>query len=245
MAKPDPESVLDHFKVWEIEPQPAAHTIRVQGQFDRAARPTRTEQRAWLANPVKKNGSALLHPEWHLTGYALEQVPDQPKRWVVLTNQFHRKPVEWHLTDPAMILLPASKVLEGRPPPYPTELDHFVCYLVVGAEPVTQKVVLVDQFDELREEKKEEIARFEPAFFCVPVLKTEDGKEPPREHRLVQPDAHLALYDLTPTTEFKRRVFTQDQFGRGELDVTRSLMLAVPSTKVRWGQGDSQPTAAG
>jgi hypothetical protein len=232
----DPESVLDHFKIWKVKRKEFSRDVTLKGQFDSKTMPAALETVEWLANPVSKNDGKILNEKAHLVGYFLKQPSEQPARWVVIKNQFHLKPIHWRLTDPAVLLVPASKVHSGEPPKPPADLDHFECYIVAGGEAAGQHFILEDQFD-LKRGKSEKISKVEPAFFCVPVSKNGE--------RIVNPAAHLALYDITPRTPYVTRVITRDQFGVLELEVEESLMVGVPTEKVEWGEGGAQPEGAG
>jgi hypothetical protein len=57
---------------------------------------------------------------------------------------------------------------------------------------------------------------------------------------LINVDMYLALYDMAPKADSGKppiKVTTRDQFGVLELTVEESLLLAVPSVKIRWAEG--------
>jgi len=63
----------------------------------------------------------------------------------------------------------------------------------------------------------------------VPVVKRHDGKIT----EIQNPRDHLTVYRITPKAyELKRTL--KNQFGKWEVVVTRSVMLAVPSQKLKW-----------
>jgi hypothetical protein len=221
------EERVDHFKIWKVEKLTFQRPVRLKGQFDQAPWQTQVESIEYVANPVEKNDKPIRFRSRHLVAYFLRQSEEGgPRRWVTFTNQFGA--ARWRLTDPALLLLPASKVLDGDPPEPPGGLDHFLCYIVRQTSPVAGPIKLIDQFDR-RRDAVERIQQLDPAFFCVPVEK--DGK--PRVH----PEVHLALYDLDPGTSLDQAITvrTRDQFGARTLKATQSLLLAVPSTKTDWG----------
>jgi hypothetical protein len=231
-----PESKLEHFKIWLVAEKEFRREVKLLGQFDEERRKTEhLENLVWLANPVKKERK-VENEKSHLVGYNLAQ-PEKPgpERWVILTNQFHqaKERTKWTLGDAAVLLVPASKVAKGEPPP-PTDIDHFECYVVKGPKAFDRAVRLEDQIDKKRD-RVEEIKKLEPAFFCVPVSK--DGG------KIVHPDVHLALYDLEPRVKLKEPLnyTTRDQFRTFELRVLESVMLAVPSQKLDWGPRKGRP----
>ncbi len=229
----EPESKLDHFKIWLVKEKEFSRDVTLEGQFDEEVKKQKhLEKVVWIANPVKKKSFAPRRESAHLVGYYLTPPKNPgPQRWVILSNQFHKEQdrTKWTLGDPELLLLPASKVEKGDPPPPPTDLDHFECYVVKNATSIDEAFKLEDQFDK-KLKKIEEIKKIEPAFFCVPVSKN-GGKR-------VNPHVHLALYDITPRVDINDApisVIARDQFGKLELKVLESLMLAVPSQKLDSG----------
>ncbi|HUD89178.1 MAG TPA: hypothetical protein VMR17_22215 [Xanthobacteraceae bacterium] len=222
----------NHFKIWKVTTKTAGRGVTLRGQFDKLNQDAVLQTVEWLANPVKKNDEAVGDPKQHLVGYSLKTAP-APKRWVILSNQFHKPKDQtlWHLGDLAALLVPASKVYQGDAPQPPTDLDHYACYVVEQPQAFAQGVVLEDQFD-VRLKRLEKIAKLEPAFFGVPVSKNGE--------KLINVDMHLALYDIAPKADSGKppiKVITRDQFGVLELTVEESLMLAVPSEKLKWAEG--------
>ena len=50
-------------------------------------------------------------------------------------------------------------------------------------------------------------------------------------------EAHLAIYRITPR-KLEKPVRARDQFGRHQLHVYRSVLLAAPSKKLNWKAED-------
>lgn len=228
---------INHYKFWKIRSRKTERPVTVTGQFD--------EQRWWdvtlcaptlLGNPVEKyhrqhQPAPVPHPRLHLTAYPI-YVP-QPRRVVVLTNQFSQgDPATWYLGAAVLLLVPAGKGEGDEIPPLPERGDHYVGYQVLNPQRFPVEAVLVDQFDR-HLGRKEEIRELEPALFCVPVQKRH-GK--PDARPLWFPLAHLALYNIRPNDEIPPiPVTTADQFHRDEhVDAYESVMLGVPSYKHSW-----------
>ena len=237
-AVPAPEDQVDHFKIWKVAKVAFNRQVMLKSQFDKTADgeekppwPAHIESLEYIANPVMKNDRPRLDPNTHLLAYFLKQSEKPgPRRWVTLSNQFG--PSRWRLTDPVFLLVPAGKKFDSDPPPPAGRLDHFLCYLVRQTQAVDKPLTLVDQFDEKRN-AVERITKVEPAFFCVPVAK--DAKP------INNPNVHLAVYDITPTTRLKDAITvrTLDQFPPARtLTVTESILLAVPSQKTDFGPDD-------
>ena len=243
---PDPETIIDHFKIWQVERRESSWKtfLPLKDQFTErdkqklAGCPVVLE---WIANPVEKNGKKILHPEWHLTGWRLKFEPEKPPApagFVAIHNQFTSKEgVRWHLGPPQYLLVPAGKGYNPKEPPEDlgkakVKFDHYLCYPIL--KPVAEKrpVTLVDQFDK-KLDKPERIEEIVPRFLGVPVAKGGDAK-------IFQPDPHLAIYEINPRTTLpagKIKITTNDQFGPNrDVPVIASLLLAVPSTKV-WHKG--------
>lgn len=231
-----PESVLDHFKGWEVHEKPFEHAVTLRDQFTPTDSKLSAHVRSiqWILNPVRKNGSKLHYPHTHLTGYLIALDHPVKPHIVHIKNQFTKGEwVEWHLVQPDHLLLPASKLLGDKeiPPSIPKEVDHFLCYRV-DAPSLETKKVLEDQFDVLLK-KKEEIAHLNPRFLAVSAKKLSDG-----HIELLHPEAHLAIYAISPQLAAPVKppllISTHDQFNKWKgLTVVRSLFLAVPSLK-KW-----------
>jgi hypothetical protein len=239
MPVPDPETVVDHFKIWETAKRDSDWTsfLRLLDQFLRReerrleGRPSQIE---WIANPVEKNGKSNLHEELHLTGWKMRFQGDNkaPTGRVSIKDQFHKRDwVEWNLGKPQYLLVPAGKNIGSEKPDDPgaKKIDHYLCYEVTKAKTVTKDITLKDQFD-IKFDRIEEITKLEPKFLGVPVRK--GGSE-----KLVHEDVHLTIYALTPqftipADDFK--ITTNDQFRVcTDLGVIKSLYLAVPALK-KW-----------
>lgn len=219
--------MVEHFKIWVVEQVESVRGVKLQGQFDRDnAWGATTDSIQLLGNPVNKNHHGIQDARSHLVGYRVKADVPQPRRWVDLNNQFGTE--HWVLADPAILLLPAHKTFPPQsPPPLDQTIDHYICYTVVEGQRRPQPCTLQDQFDQ-RLQREERIDEIKPALFGVPISKN-GGK-------IVDPDSHLAIYDILPQDELKPpfTVLTLDQFRSGRLTALRSVMLAVPSKKLGW-----------
>ncbi len=241
----DPETIIDHFKIWQVERResPWKTFLPLKDQFtDRekqklAGCPAVLE---WIANPVEKNGKKILHPELHLTGWRMRFEPTNPPApagFVEIHNQFTSKEgIRWHLGPPQYLLVPAGKGYSAKEPPKDpgqakVKFDHYLCYPILKPVPEKRPVILKDQFDQ-KLDKPERLEEIIPRFLGVPVAKGEG--------RIFQPDPHLAIYEIVPRTKIppgKIKITTNDQFGiNRDVTVIESLLLAVPSTKI-WHKG--------
>jgi hypothetical protein len=157
-----------------------------------------------------------------LNWYFLKQKQAEPRRTIRFHNQFGQHSVD--IGFPKFLLVPAQKLSdEGNV--FPVSLDHYKCYEVIkiNSMPHLPRLILDDQF--VSEEK---VQVKNPRFFCVPVSKHLPGTTP--EDRIMNPDDHLAIYDITSELS-QRKIKVKDQFGGRVLRVTRSVMLAVPTEK--------------
>lgn len=71
----------------------------------------------------------------------------------------------------------------------------------------------------------------DPYGFAVPVKKEHQGKVFPIHNE----KGHLTLYRINPRCA-KQTKLVRDQFGKGYLQIFRSILLAVPSVKVKWNE---------
>ena len=62
---PNPETVLDHYKIWQVKPQKFGRNAAFLDQFfsnPQSPLHAQVDSLQWICNPVIKNGSRLLHP---------------------------------------------------------------------------------------------------------------------------------------------------------------------------------------
>ena len=232
-AGSSPAFHLDHFKFWKVKSIPFEAGIALKGQFDKDGWRARVRSLEYLGNPVDKNAEGIQNEKLHYLGYVIETGP-QPKRSVTLRNQLTvSEPngvVTWTIGPPTLLLNPAAKShVIITPPPSPPDGSHFACYRVLDPKPLGPPIRLSDQFDKKRE-KIEQITKLLPVFFCVPVVKTHDGKESP----ILDEKTHLAIYRIDPQDAFAISVMAVDQFGVKSPSSEHSEMLAVPSLKLAW-----------
>jgi hypothetical protein len=229
---PPPPPPRDHFKFWKVKPVETSVTVLLMGQFDKEQWwEAKVRTADYLGNPVDKNGEGIPDPKLHLVAYSIAAKPE-PMRTVALKNQLTKgEPngmANWRLGQPALLLVPADKKLDGKPEP-PPRGDHFVCYQVLDPKPFKRGLRLVDQFDQ-RQKKIEEIRELTPAYFCVPVQKNyKDRKEP-----IIDPVNHIAIYKINPPESYPIMAMTWDQFAPQKLNVLNSELLGVPSLKGSW-----------
>lgn len=103
------------------------------------------------------------------------------------------------------------------------ELDHFKCYISRDLTSANEPVMLRDQFGPAQ-------ARVLTVLrFCNPVEKTtQDGTVTP----IKDPNAHLAIYRISPQPLVPRTVIVSNQFGDAQrLEVAQAAALAVPTKK--------------
>jgi hypothetical protein len=218
---------LDHFKIWKVQAhQMKPIVVQLKGQFDKSPWKAEVRSLEYLGNPVDKNKEGIHDKYLHYVAYAI-RAEQQPARAIQVQNQFTgEKWEEWRLAQPAWLLVPADKKLQGKPE-NPPKGDHFVCYAADNGNLLQKPVTLSDQFDQ---GKIEEIKELKARFFCVPVTKQREGHQP---EPIINADTHLAVYAIQPPRAYPKPVWTNDQFGVQELKVIRSEFLAVPSLK-KW-----------
>lgn len=97
--------------------------------------------------------------------------------------------------------------------------NHFKCYSVEG-ENLNQTVNLVDQFGNVTTSVRV------PKLLCNPADKNGEG--------IPNPLAHLVCYTIKDLTHPPQTpdVLVNNQFGEAQLDVIKSQLLCVPSTKL-------------
>jgi len=192
-----------------------------------------------LGTPVDKNHEGIPDAATHLVCHKIKdaRVAGQPKpdkfpgREVRVTHQLATLTLD--LTTPATLCVPTAKGVAEAPPPLATSgVDHFKCYkakLPKGAPKWEEQIVtLADQF-----ETKETVVG-KPALVCTPVDQDGEGiKDPTRHlacHRIKDQSTKPKQPKFVPT-----EVFTENQFGPGQLELKKPGLLCLPATKVDLG----------
>lgn len=214
------ELQLDHFKFYDVANLEIGEIVALKGQFDKFGERVRLTYLNLFANPVSKNGEPIYDKNAHLTWYDLFDPTPDPTRAVVVANQFGKQQ-QIHIGRSCALLVPAQKYYRGSV--FPEKLGHYKVYQVLHGEPVNKTVKLEDQFG--GEEGKVD----SPLFFAVPVKKWTARQA----FEIHNEKAHLLIYRLYPSRH-EKTILVRDQFGRRYLNVFRSVLLGVPSLKLKW-----------
>ncbi|HEX6904226.1 MAG TPA: hypothetical protein VF789_31240 [Thermoanaerobaculia bacterium] len=215
---------LDHFQVYTVQQVDVSFAVRLTDQFDPAAKKGQVVAITHFSNATRKvHGSTqvgIKDTNAHLTWYTLKQAQAEPRRTVRFRNQFGQHSVD--IRDPRFLLVPTHKTSHAGSQ-FPKNLDHYKCYevITVNTAPTLPVVKLGDQFGS----RTGQVGK--PLFFCTPVRKQRSDEKPPE---LFDAKTHLAIYAL-PAMPRAVSIKTRDQFGPRQLNVLRSVMLAVPTEK--------------
>jgi hypothetical protein len=186
-------------------------------------------------NPaLKMVGGAVFQPQspsWHLMCYAIRghQVPGTHQ--VQVTNQFGAAKLKTAQAN--QFCLPSLKSLKTPPvftPPGPNEImpDHLTCYPVKYLGPARFRppgpVQVEDQFSPAAPVA---VTIGNPTELCLPTQKMVKGvvKAP-----IAHPDAHLLCFQVSQTPVISP-IWDRNQFGTGELGITITSTLCLPSFK--------------
>lgn len=215
------ETGLDHFLFYEISSQSRGEVpVDLRGQFDELATRFIVLNATHFGNPVSKNGEAIADRSHHFLWYNIRGEPER-KREVDIENQFGGQTLV--LGNATQLLVPTQKI-DGTGLPPPQGLDHFKCYEVLDGSQVSGTVSLEDQFG-----TQPNVGFGQAKFFCVPVQKARDGNV----EAIHNADAHLTIYaiDRGPGG---RQISGIDQFGDRSIFVQESVLLGVPTKKLRF-----------
>jgi len=244
VPQPEHDYKLDHFKFWKLqEPIPFHETMQLLGQCD-GKKPWKAfiGPARYIGNPVVKthlDGDKKrvdIKYQLHYIAYSIVgKEESQPKRKVTFSNQFtHNEQQTWTVDGPEYLLVPAGKTLEGEP--QAQQGDHFACYPVIDPHPVEVNVTLEDEID-THLKRVEPVKLLMPKYFCMPVEKRREGKDPePRRN----PDSHLAIYSFKgDTLKPPMTVNSIDQLTKRQRPrIQQSEWLAVPSLKSKCEPAD-------
>lgn len=227
---------LDHFLCYKASTVPPGFApptgVTLINQFSTNGFQPAIGALAKHCNPVEKivpTGTfPITNPTAHLACLKIT-APPQPTHVVSVTNQFGRA----RLTtgQPNLLCLPSWKSLTGppnQPAPQPPGLDHFTCYpvtVVPGTPPFTppSSVALLDQFART----PTPVTVLTPKLLCVPTEKIlPTGAITP----ITNPSAHLMCFKVTQTP-FPPMVFDQNQFGTAQVNLLKTNLLCLPSSK--------------
>ena len=220
--KSELEPLVDHFKTYYAEGIPIGADVYLEDQFNAAGVEAHVTSPTFFCNPVEKWHGDVPTPIWnadnHLTLYNIfHEAP--PQLWrVEVDNQFGTQ--ELYVSNPVLLAVPTQKGSHGPP----VDLDHFLLYEVIAAEPVDAVVDLHDQFHD-----EQEVLVTVPVFFANPVQKTHPGGT---GTPIKNPEAHLVFYEILEGGHFETQVLVDNQFGPQELGVYDPCYLAVPSVKL-------------
>jgi hypothetical protein len=219
--------LLDHFQCYAAEDSsgvPINADVVLEDQLVGSLEAT-VDLATTFANPAAKlpeGGSET--PIWdydhHFTIYDIHYTAE-PGTWAVeVGNQFGGMQ-DLVVSGPVALAVPTQKA--GHE--FPVGLDHFLLYTVtVPPPPVDRNVELWDQF--LPGWTWHAVG--DPMYLGVPVKKTHGSNVT----EIVNPEAHLVFYYITPCTFTLPGLLTNNQFGEQLLDVHDPYMLAVPSLKL-------------
>ena len=216
---------LDHFKVYKVAPSPGVEReVALKGQFDKEPIKAAVRGPVLFSTPVRKNRGEIMDKNAHSNWYQLRQEKTEPKREVIVRNQFLGGDKQRLVIGQPQFLMVPTKKAHGRETfPISDRLDHFKVYEVLEAKEVAERVQLVDQFG------RQQSVASKPIYFCVPVQKEHRN----RVTKIQNVRDHLTVYVIKPTDE-KIEINVSDQLGQNKLRITASQYLCLPSQKLEY-----------
>ena len=235
-------AVVDHFLCYAATSPPTAAApsftapagVRLIDQFAANGFVPKIGAIDLHCNPAQKNVpnsvTRITNPTAHLLCWNISASTAQPAETVVVTNQFGKATLK--TGAPTQLCLPSWKSLTGPPSNKavaPGGLSHFTCYTAAylpgtaGFKPPSS-VLVRDQFSA----KPVAVKVGAPVLLCLPtekILRT--GAASP----ILNAKTHLLCFAVSQTPK-KTPVFDQNQFGHGRVNILRTSLLCLPSTKV-------------
>jgi hypothetical protein len=180
----------------------------------------------YFATAVQKNDIKIKNPLAHLAWY---RIPDGVVREFEVTflNQmtnYENKKIK--INRLRSILVPTGKKGEG----FPNDLDHYLCYQVVGGDATTKQVTLVDP--QFKQEGK--VKAIGPQFFCNPCSKD--------KLQIKNREDHLTVYVLDPGRFVNKNVSINNQFDGQDIKINDQIYLFVPTKKIDFSPYTAQPS---
>jgi hypothetical protein len=213
-----PLPVENHYKVYNNPPIPISKLVGLRDQFGGFSVDVLTFERfATPATKILPDGTVYpmingeIHMDWWRIAYP------QPARTIIVTDQFGKAP--WVVGDARYLLVPSLKNVP--PPAVVPPWNHYLCYDALTGPLVGTLVTLVDQFGNVN------VRVLQAKYFCNPVEKRADGQLYP----IIDPNAHLACYQVdNPFPEY-HPITTVDQFGYWQTQIDHNDCLCVPALK--------------
>jgi hypothetical protein len=169
-------------------------------------------------------------PSWHLMCYQITGKQTPNKHLVQVSNQFGT--ARLNTGAPNQFCLPSLKSLQTPPqfnPPGPNEImpDHFTCYPTRLAGNTHFKPPTAIQVKDQFAPGPIQVQIGVPVELCVPTQKSVKNvvKGP-----ITNPAAHLLCFEVTQTPVISP-IWDKNQFGTGQLNITNTRMLCLPSDK--------------
>jgi len=203
----------------------SGHGVVLTDQFGTFAIEPGSYERFGFANPTAKTHDGvtypILDPVAHQMWWRFTYPPTQPSRTVLVTDQFGTGMVT--LGNPLFLVNPALKNPPVPPPPPPVR-NHYVCYSVIGSQPLNKAVTLVDQWG------TRSYVVVTPRLLCNPVQKYDSATN--TNYPVIDPKAHLMCYEIRETVPGPmNNVTASDQFGVWTFQVLPGTLLCVPALK--------------
>lgn len=245
--------ILDHFKCYQSEGENVNDLAFLRDQFGKADNKIEKDivtNPSFFCNPVRKiheTAGAVINVgisniNNHLTWYNIKPAMSEQfkPRKVLVTNQFVPNGQKLHVIRPEYLVVPTQKVsIDGKPTGHdrPTNIDHFKCYRVAGAQIPVQNIKLMDQFNAANTFDAFKVIRAQ--YLCNPTLKAhflgfndQTGAAQFNNVPILHPKDHLVCYNLQPNMVANHKLVINNQFGSPQnLTTFQSKMICLPSTK--------------
>ncbi len=215
----DTATDLDNFQVYDARDVPVEEVVKLQGPFEQDARQALAHLMTSAATPVGIDGADVIDTRAHFTWYAINDSSLDPVRTVTIWNRFGEQRL--NLGRAAVMLVPAG--VDGAAAP--ADLDHYKGYLVLNSSDFRPE--FVDLEDAFKVSEQTEVRG--PALFCVPVTKTHGDAQSGPIQRVRD---HLTFYGTDGGLVTDRSLGLRDQFGAYETELTKRIMLGVPTMRL-------------
>jgi hypothetical protein len=233
-------TVVDHFLCYSATSTPNAagvgfkvpSGVRLINQFSPNGFVPKIGAVDLHCNPAQKTVPTHLtrvtNPNAHLLCWRMSTT--QPSVTVVVSNQFGKATLKTGAG--IQVCLPSWKSLTGPPKNRlvaPPGLSHFTCYTVTylpgsSAFRPPSSVLVKDQFSP----RPVPVKVGAPVLLCLPTTKIlASGVASPMQN----PTVHLLCFAVSQTPK-KNPVYDQNQFGAGAVNILRTSLLCLPSTKI-------------
>lgn len=229
LAQPD-RLALEPMLVRSAQPDnPVRHDVKVKSVLDASRR------EVLLNGPTYHSVATAPKQEARFNWYTIAKPQAEPAREVTTCPENGGKDtMKVRLGKAVYFLATATILAEGKPPPAPDHLSHFVAYQIdrVEADASPAEVVFSSGTSTTK------VRPTKAVLLCLPAEEWHHG-----DHSLIHdPGFCFLIYETKPSgSAHASPIGTLDQFGLNSLKLSLAKLVGVPARLVKGGDENTSP----